>query len=499
MPIVRNHLCLFILFCGLLIYLPIARALDDEQLRNFQNCIVRIEAAKEAVDYRTPWNSGGVGRGYGTAFHIGGGRLMTNAHVVSNARFLGLKKEGEAALRQARVRYIAHDCDLALLEVEEDDSFEDMPALEFGGLPSLHSTVEVLGYPIGGERMSVTKGVVSRIEFRPYAHSGTDSHLAIQIDAAINPGNSGGPVLQDGKVVGIAFQGVSGKIAQNTGYMIPMPVVNRFLTDLEDGVYDGYAELGVDHFNLTNPSYRARLGLPGNGLGVVVTSVLKGGSSDGALERGDVLLAIDGYPIAADGRILLDRDYVQLEEIVERKFIGDKVTLALARDGRQEETDIVLKGAGPYRIHTRRYDERPRYLVFAGLVFQPVEHNLLATAKQKPPEVMDMYAFYIQEELYVDHPEIVVLSRILPDPVNTHMDGFRMQVVDTVNDRRIGTFAELDEALRDPAPRYIIRFIGESLPLVIEAGDVSEADARVAEQYQIPAMKRLEAVERAEP
>ena len=89
-----------------------------------------------------------------------------------------------------------------------------MVPLKFGGIPDLESTVSAYGYPIGGERMSVTTGIVSRIDFQLYTHSSIDQHLAIQISAQINPGNSGGPVMQNGKVVGVAFQGYSGDVAQ---------------------------------------------------------------------------------------------------------------------------------------------------------------------------------------------------------------------------------------------------------------------------------------------
>src|SRR5258708_8002778 len=109
--------------------------------------------------------------------------------------------------------------------------------------------------------MRVPQGVVSRVDFRTYTHSVVDSHLTIQIDAAINPGNSGGPVLQNGKVVGVAFQGFSGDVAQNVGYMIPTPVIRPFLKDIEDGHYDRYMALSTGVANTLNPAIRTGLDL----------------------------------------------------------------------------------------------------------------------------------------------------------------------------------------------------------------------------------------------
>lgn len=79
--------------------------------------------------------------------------------------------------------------------------------------------VVTYGYPAGGEQISYTRGVVSRIELQNYVHIGNRSLLAVQTDAAINPGNSGGPVIQDDRVVGVAFQGVPG--LENAGFFIP--------------------------------------------------------------------------------------------------------------------------------------------------------------------------------------------------------------------------------------------------------------------------------------
>ncbi|MGZ4967528.1 MAG: S1C family serine protease, partial [Chthoniobacterales bacterium] len=166
-----------------------------------QRSLARITATDVEPDYKAPWNSGNIQRGIGAGFVIDGQRIMTNAHVVSNSRYLTVERDGDPNKYPASVLFVANDCDLALIKVASPDFFKDMVPLTFGGIPELESTVSAYGYPIGGQRMSVTTGIVSRVDFQLYTHSSIDQHLAIQISAQINPGNSGGPVMQNGKVV----------------------------------------------------------------------------------------------------------------------------------------------------------------------------------------------------------------------------------------------------------------------------------------------------------
>src|ERR1700681_3202594 len=167
-----------------------------------------------------------------------------------------------------------------------------MLPLKLGVIPALESTVSAYGYPIGCERMSVTTGIVSRIDFQLYSHSSVDQHLAVQISAQINPGNSGGPVMQDAKVMGVAFQGYSGDIAQGVAYMIPTPVIRRFLKDVEDGHYDSYVDLGITYGKLQNPAQRRFLGLKDDGRGILVWTVVAAGPAAKYVESGDVVLAV---------------------------------------------------------------------------------------------------------------------------------------------------------------------------------------------------------------
>jgi len=454
--------------------------------------LVRIEATSQVPDYKAPWNPGEVESGVGAGFVIDGKRIMTNAHVVSNARFLTVSKEGDPNPYPARVLHIAHDCDLALLGVDSPDFFEGTRALQFGGIPALESVVSVYGYPIGGTRLSVTRGIVSRIDFQTYSHSGMDAHLTIQIDAAINPGNSGGPVMQDGKVVGVAFQGYSGDVAQNVGYMIPTPVVGRFLKDVGDGRYDRYMDLAITYKSLFNPAARAALGLPDNNLGVMVSSVYDGGSSEGILQPGDVLLAIDGFGISSDGTIPLGEDPVPLAEVVERKFKGESVELEILRGGERMELDVPLTEPWPFTLQANAYDERPRFVVFGGLVFQPVDENFMQAHGPTNQRLNYLYDFFVEDSVHRRHPELVALGNILADPVNAYAGEFRHAVVDKINGKEIKSLRDVAEAFSEPAEDFVIEFVGEGRPVVMGRKAVEEARERILARYGVVSEQNLE-------
>ena len=453
--------------------------------------LVRIEATSQEPDYKAPWNPGEVSGGVGAGFIISGNRIMTNAHVVSNARFLTVSKEGDPKPRPARVLFIAHDCDLALLTVDDPAFFKGTFALEFGGIPAIESVVSVYGYPIGGNRLSVTQGIVSRIDFQAYSHSGMDSHLTIQIDAAINPGNSGGPVMQGGKVVGVAFQGYSGDVAQSVGYMIPTPVIRRFLKDVEDGKYDRYVDLALSYQPLFNPAARAALGLKDDDLGVLVGSVYGGGSSEGIVKAGDVLTAIDGLLISSDATIPMDDDSVPLAEVVERKFKGEEVKLDIVRDGKPLQLKIPLSEPWPFNLHSNIYDEDPRFVIFGGLIFQPVDQNFMTAHRPEDLRLRYTFDFFIEDKIYKDRPEIIVLSGILTDPVNVFANDFRYAIVDEINGTKIKRLTDVAEAFGKPADYYVIKMAGAGRPIVLERKAVEEARKRILSRYAVTREQNL--------
>jgi S1-C subfamily serine protease len=457
-----------------------------------QKSLVRITATSVEPDYKAPWNAGGLERGVGAGFVISGNRIMTNAHVVANSRYLTVERDGDPNKYPAKVQFIANDCDLAVITVPAPDFFKNMLPLQFGGIPGLESTVSAYGYPIGGERMSVTTGIVSRIDFQLYTHSSVDQHLAIQISAQINPGNSGGPVMQDGKVVGVAFQGYSGDVAQGVAYMIPTPVIKRFLQDIGNGHYDEYPDLAITYAKLQNPAQRRFLGLKDDDRGVLVSSVVAAGPSDGILYPGDVLLAIDGHPIASDANVELDGEQSQFEEVVERKFKGDLVKLNVLRNKQPTTVSIKLYKPWPYSVQGHSYDVRSRYVLYGGLLFQPLNLDMLEAYRTADLRVRHFFEYFVLDQLYLQHPDVIVLSNILPDPINTYLAPYRGGIVDEVNGKKIRTLDELAKAFAESPDRLVIRMIGDGPPLVLDRKQVEAARERIMTRYNVLKEQNLE-------
>ncbi|MBK1881623.1 trypsin-like peptidase domain-containing protein [Luteolibacter pohnpeiensis] len=487
--------CIFAVCSSLLLAMPALRAQSKAATPSAPSAVyhsvVRVEVATQVPDYGTPWNSGRFSGGIGTGFIIGENKILTNAHVASNARRILITIHGSPEKYPAKVEYIAHDCDLAILSVDDFTDFESFPKLELGDIPALESQVRVIGYPIGGDRISVTRGVVSRVDFQPYAHSRADSHLVVQIDAAINPGNSGGPVLQDGKVVGVAFQGL--RQADNTGYIIPTPVVKRFLKDIEDGHYDHYADLGISEFPLFNPAMRKALGLPNDGTGVMITNVVPGSSSDGILQPGDVLMSLDKYAVDSDGMVLIDGEKVNLNEVIERKFAGDKVAVRFKRDEGWNDVEIELKPLKWSRMYAIQYEKDPRYLVFAGLVFQPLDTNLFATSKFTDVTVRRLYTDYVPKGLFQKHKDIVVLTRVESDPVTSQLTDYEGFAVNKINGVEVTDLVQANELLHpeNPPEFFVIELFGADRPIVIPSSKVDDANRRVQKNYGIASLSNL--------
>jgi len=229
------------------------------------NSVVKVFATARRPDVARPWTKQAPAEVTGSGVVIEGDRILTNAHVVQYASQVQIQANQAGDKLLATVVAIAPGIDLAVLKVGDSTFFaQHAPLARANSLPQIKDAAFAYGFPTGGDALSITRGIVSRIEFMEY--NSLVSGLRIQIDAAINPGNSGGPVLVNDKMVGVAFAATG----NNIGYIIPNEEIALFLEDIADGHYDGKPAMFDELQTLENAGLRHYLALGKEVHGVIV-------------------------------------------------------------------------------------------------------------------------------------------------------------------------------------------------------------------------------------
>tara|TARA_Y100001970_G_C14170405_1_gene823805 strand:- start:400 stop:1722 length:1323 start_codon:yes stop_codon:yes gene_type:complete len=425
-------------------------------------------------------------RGQGSGFLINNKLILTNAHVVSDSKMLLINKISSAEPFLADVVAIAHDSDLALLKVRNLKFYEDLKPLELGDIPKLRSRVRAYGYPIGGHELSRTEGVVSRIEFGTYIHPGIDSHLLIQTDSAINPGNSGGPIIQFGKVIGVAFQ--SNLRLNDVGYFIPVPLIIRFIQDIKDRIYDGVPEIGIETSSLINKHYREFLKLPNNISGVVVDRIIPNSSADGILKKDDVITKIQKKVVDEAGMVRFGEQQVTFFIEAENKQIGDSLEIQVWRNSKIENLTIKLK-APPFALEMRNsYDKLPEFLIFGGLVFIALNRNYINIPGNMTPPLAYEHWYRDLERPRTRNDQTILIANVLPSSVNSGYTNFKNFVVQYVNGTPIESLEHLDNFLKNfPSEEQNVIFESEwnDLPIVLDYRDSIKQNETILKKYGI--------------
>jgi len=446
---------------------------------------VQISVVSELPNYTTPWNTGQLVRHRGSGFVISNRWVVTCAHVVAAAKFITVRSEHGASEFGAKVAFLADDCDLALLRVADDRFFDGVGALPLGQEVRADCPAVVYGYPNDGNSLAELAGNVSKFEYQTYKYPGIYKHLTFQVDAPVTVGTSGGPVLQNGAVAGVAFETVNGPAGNVLGYAIPIGLLNRLVRDVQDGVYDGVADLGVTTVPMVNADLRQALLPEGRRNGVMVSAVYREGSADGALQVGDVIEAIDGRLLNNFGNLDGGGRPQDYHELLDEKQAGQTVAITGFRNRVPFARTIVLK-AFPYRGRLFANPGADReYVCCSGMVFQPLSFDVYNTFFPLSLTARRFLDDYLHSGIYLNFPEPVVLTEVLPDSANGHETNFLYEVVRDVDGVPIARLADLNQALNSPSPLHVIRFCDDVRPLVVDAAQAGLINRRIRKAYGI--------------
>jgi S1-C subfamily serine protease len=426
-------------------------AAQEDKIRN---SVVKITATMRQPDLSRPWTKQSPRDASGTGVVIEGKRILTNAHMVIYASQLFVESNQSSDKLPARVEAVSPGIDLAVLRLEDESFFDKRPPLErTSALPEVKETVLVYGYPQGGSTLSITKGIVSRIEFTGYGE-GT-SGVRVQIDAAINPGNSGGPALIDGKMVGLIFSKLTQ--ADNIGYIIPSEEIDLFLKDAADGTYDGKPAMHELLQTLENDALRSFLHLDKKIQGMVVHAPNPGDAKD-PLKPFDLITKIGGHEIDNVGMVKIRENLrLNFHYLIQKVAKNGKVPLTVVRQGKTIGIDLPVKATYPMLIQSLK-GKYPSYFIYGPLVFSPVTSEF-AAAFGRFSAALSMigsplatrrgdYPRFEGEEL------VVIPSPMFPHKIGKGYDSPVYKVVKEINGVPVKNIRHMVELLRDSKEKY---------------------------------------------
>jgi S1-C subfamily serine protease len=432
---------------------------EDARESSIRESVVKITANMRYPDILHPWTKQSPRQASGTGVVINGKRILTNAHVVLYASQLSVESQQSSEKLNATVEAVSPGMDLALLKLEDDSFFDKRPPLSrVSTIPDVKETVVVYGYPQGGSSLSVTKGIVSRIEFAGYNEGA--SGLRIQVDAAINPGNSGGPALVNGKMVGLIFSKLSQ--SDNIGYIIPGEEIELFLKDIADGKYDGKPSMYDTLQTKENPVLPGFLRLDKKTQGMIVHGPAES-KPDYPLKTWDVVTKIGETEIDNVGMVKIkDNLRLQFQYLIQKYAKGGKVPLTVVRRGKAQVIDLPVSSKRPMLIESLlgRY---PSYFVYGPLVFSSVSREFCATIDRTGSPVSSALAVIgsplvtrRSDRPTFDGEELVtVTSPMFPHAIAKGYDNPFSKVINEVSGIKIKNLHHLVEVLRDTKEKYI--------------------------------------------
>ncbi len=460
--------------------------------------LVRLHVASQKTDFASPWKREREESRSGYGCVVAPGKILTTADIVADATMIKVEKRREKRYFEGRLEVIDYDVDLALITVDDASFFSDLPPMELEEEVELDQPVQFLVFEEADKIRAIPGSLVkASVEFY---YLGVERFLAL--GASVNFEDRGGgwsePVVSEGKLVGMTMT-YDGQRQYAT--IIPATIIARFLSAVGPEGYAGFPHEGFFGSSTRSPAFRKFLRLPHDAGGVYVAGIYPRGSAAGLLEEGDVLLAIDGRALDAEGYYEDPRwGRLDYRDLITRFYRpGDRVRLDLIRAGEPGEVEMNLRRwqLADYLVPPYSFGTVTKYLIVGGAIFQELTLDYLKEwgnqwRLRTSKKLLYQY-YYNLRRPGTDRERIVILNRVLPDEVNLGYQGLEDLVLASVNGRPIAKIEDVSAALKSPEGGFQrFRFEEFDREIVFGAAELAEADERISSQYGIPRLRRLE-------
>lgn len=466
--------------------------------------LLKVNVTYQSYNQRIPWQKEGAGGRRGLGVVLEENKILVTAQMVADATYIELELPDSGQKIPARVLAVDYEANLALLvsnAAERDKAF-------FAGLSpmSLDTSARIGDMLVVWQTgrvgdLIVTPVRISKVVNQPYVVENA-SFIVYEAQGIIrSEANSFTlPVAKGGRLAGLLLRYDS---KNQLATLLPAPIIEHFLKDVEDGKYDGFPSLGIEFQITLDEQFRDYLGMKTDTPGVYVSSVTKGASAEKAgLKKGDILTAINGVKIDARGDYQ-DSMYgpLSISHIIRgRAFVGDEVEMSVLRDGKEVKLTgkLARKLPDDYLVKPYEFDKGPKYLLHGGLLMQELTRPYLNTfgGEQQGGAILRLARIAGSPEQYEKEgrKRVVFLAAVLPTAGTQGYERLSGQIVNEVNGVKITRLEDVAEAFKKPA-KGLHEVKLDQFPFVIYL-DAAKADqdnqALMGGMYRIGNLSRLD-------
>ena len=475
---------------------PVAQGAETEPLP--PDSAVEVLVTWQRPDARFPWRRERPGARQGYGVFVSPTHVITTDELVRNATLVEVRQPGRGRKWTARVVQADARANVAVLDVANLSADTPFKPVTLDGAVPRAEKVQIVTFDEAGQ-MKSGDGRITEAAVEPMQDA-SSSILLFKVLTDLKTDGQGLPVFHHGRLAGLVMEYDS---EAQSSVVIPAPILKQVVDDIATPPYKGLASAGLLWMPLVDPAKRRYLKLPDDNRGILVTRLLPGSGASQALKPGDVILSWDGKPIDSQG-YYTDEVYGRLlltHLICGRRRPGDSVPVAIIRGGATVDVAVTLSAYNDHEALVPRNpeDEPADYLVEGGLVLRELSLDYLRSFGGKwmvtaHPRLVNLY---LTRALTPDTPgqRIVILSGILPDPINIGYQGYHDEIVTKVNGQAVRSLDDVFAVVKRDGGVRRLAFDTTPLDLVLDPAGLSEANHRLAQQYRIPhLMSRRSAV-----
>ena len=463
---------------------PVVKEVQEE-VRDPARCIMVVRATLQEYNCLRPWEKDQPRQARALGVYMGEGRVLTVGRAVRAATFVELMLPDASRSVTARVVRFDEDSNLALLTVDHEadaDIFDSCTALPLGEALNRGDKATYAGLINGVEPVHV--------ELSAEDTAGDKVPLMVMRSARpLADGQTGGaPVVNDGKLSGL---GVSYRKQEMLLSVVNAEIIQRFLTQETAGV----PVLGVQLSTLDDPVFRRYLKLDAAATGLYISKVVPGSAAaEAGVQVGDVLTAVDGMPVDNQGRCNHPRYGLTGAAVLMRgiKDCGQDMPLTLSRAGETLQVTVKLD-----RAAVEKPGSKPRYIMWGGMLFQPLTSTLLEELANRSNGVLPLNLQELKgreaELREKGFTELTGLTFVLPTAATQGYDELRFCLLQAVNGKQVNSFAELAALLDEPTENGLIRLDFNKAPYTVYLDRAAvEAVNTQLQQQAIPNLRVVE-------